>query len=379
MHEASPSAPVSPLEDLLPPDAGPARPQLMLIASVSALVLFMGLAIQREAPLIERDIRDRATAALTDAGMGWARVKVDGRDVTLGGGAPSAEARSEAYRLTAEIAGVRVVHDVATVAPEQTEAAPEAPPPAVLPYALVLRSDGAHLTLAGDVPDDAETSRLVDLAGKRFAVADVKDALARGARSAPPDWSDAAAAALEALVLLEHGEARVGALRVDLDGVAADRGLRARTRRLLQRGLPASFKSSTHILLVTQPETTAASCQPQLDSLLAAAGVEFDAGSAALRPDSVPVLAEVAEIVQGCAPARFEVAGHTDDRGDPDTNLRLSQARAQAVLDYLVELGVAAERISARGYGEAQPLVRGTSPEARARNRRIEIRVERQG
>lgn len=379
MHEASPSAPVSPLEDLLPPDPGPARPQLMLIASLSALVLFIGLAIRREAPLIEKDIRERASATLTDAGMDWARVNVDGRDVTLGGSAPSANARDEAHRLVAELEGVRIVQDLMIEAPAQTEVAPEPPAPVPLPYALVLRSDGAHLTLTGDVPDDAATSRLVELAGKRFAVADVKEGLARGTRSAPPDWSVAAAAALEALVLLEHGEARVRELRVDLVGIAADRGLRARTRRLLEHGLPASFKSSTNIALVTQPDTPPASCQPQLDSLLAAAGVEFDNGSASLRSDSVPVLTEIVEIVQECAPATFEVAGHTDDRGAPNANLRLSQARAQAVVNYLVEQGVAAERVVARGYGESRPLVRGTSPEARARNRRIEIRLERQG
>jgi OOP family OmpA-OmpF porin len=351
----------------------------MLIASLSALVLFIGLAIRREAPLIEQDIRERAITALSDAGMDWARVNVDGRDVTLDGLAPSADARGEAHRLAAELEGVRVVQDLVTEAPARTEVAPEPPPPVVLPYALVLRSDGAHLTLTGDVPDDAATSRLVELAGKRFAVADVKDALARGTRSAPADWSSAAAAALEALVLLEHGEARVDELRVDLDGVAADRGLRARTRRLLERGTPKSFKSSTNIALVTQPDTPPASCQPELDSLLAAAGVEFDNGSASLRSDSVPVLAEIVEIAQECAPARFEVAGHTDDRGDPNANLRLSQARAQAVVNYVVEHGVAADRVIARGYGEARPLVRGTSPEARARNRRIEIRLERQG
>ncbi len=379
MHEASPSAPVSPLEDLLPPDPGPARPQLMLVASLSALVLFIGLAIRREAPLIEKDIRERTITALADAGMDWARANVDGRDVTLGGSAPSADARDEAHRIAAEIGGVRVVRDLMTEIPTQTEVAPEPPATIVLPYALVLRSDGARLTLTGDVPDDPATSRLVELAGKRFAVADVKDELARGARRAPPDWFSAAGAALEALVLLEHGEARVDGLRVDLTGVAADRGLRARTRRLLAHGLPANFRSSTNIALVTQPDAPPASCQPQLDSLLAAAGVEFDNGSASLRSDSVPVLTEIVEIVQQCAPARFEVAGHTDDRGDPNANLRLSEARAQAVANYLVEQGVAADRVIARGYGEARPLVRGTSPEARARNRRIEIRLERQG
>ena len=382
MQHASPSAPVSPLEDLVPSDAGPARPQLVLVASVSALVLFIGLGVRREAPLIEKDLRDRATAALADAGMDWLRLRVDGRDVTLAGGAPSDAARSEAYRLAAELEGVRVVHDRTTLAPEPAAESGDVPPPkpvASLPYALLLSSDGAHLTLSGQAPDDEETSRLVELAGRRFAVADVTDTLTRGAHGAPPDWTRAAAAALDALVLLEHGEARLTEQRLELTGVAADPGLRARTRQLLQRGLPSPFTSRTDIALAATGDTTPTACQEQIDSLLAAAGVEFDGGSAALRRDTLAVLEELAEITQACAPVRFEIAGHTDDRGDPSRNLALSQARAETVMSYLIEHGVALSRMTAHGYGESRPLARGTSPEARARNRRIEIRVARTG
>ena len=64
----------------------------------------------------------------------------------------------------------------------------------------------------------------------------------------------------------------------------------------------------------------------------APASIEFDAGSAGLRPDSVPVMEELRDIVQRCAALRFEIAGHTDDRGGTRDNLTLSQRRAEAAI-----------------------------------------------
>ena len=90
----------------------------------------------------------------------------------------------------------------------------------------------------------------------------------------------------------------------------------------------------------------------------------------------MPVLEELVQIMQRCASLRFEVAGHTDDRGDARANLSLSQHRAESVMEYLVQHDVALRRLTARGYGEQQPLVRATTAEARARNRRIEIHAE---
>ncbi|MCB9601484.1 MAG: OmpA family protein [Sandaracinus sp.] len=73
---------------------------------------------------------------------------------------------------------------------------------------------------------------------------------------------------------------------------------------------------------------------------------------------------------------RVEIQGHTDDQGNYDYNAQLSQRRAESVQRWLVEHGIDAERLRARGYGESQPLVRDTTEEARARNRRVEFRIQ---
>lgn len=72
---------------------------------------------------------------------------------------------------------------------------------------------------------------------------------------------------------------------------------------------------------------------------------------------------------------RVQLAGHTDDTGADDLNLALSQKRASAVLKYLSSKGVSASRLSAVGYGEAQPLVANDSDDNRAKNRRTEFRI----
>ena len=69
------------------------------------------------------------------------------------------------------------------------------------------------------------------------------------------------------------------------------------------------------------------------------------------------------------------VYGHTDDIGSEEYNLDLSERRAQTVREYLTENGIAPEIITSKGFGQSRPIVSGTSAEARAENRRVEIGI----
>jgi OmpA-OmpF porin, OOP family len=71
----------------------------------------------------------------------------------------------------------------------------------------------------------------------------------------------------------------------------------------------------------------------------------------------------------------IEVEGHTESRGNPSANRRLSQKRAQAVKEYLAAQGIAPERIHTLGSGSTRPLIRARTPDADLLNRRIEFRV----
>lgn len=103
-------------------------------------------------------------------------------------------------------------------------------------------------------------------------------------------------------------------------------------------------------------------------------GVTFETGRSALKPDSYTILDIVAASLIANPDIRIEIAGHTDNTGSAATNLRLSQARADAVRTYLATKGVAPARMVARGYGPDQPVAPNTTRDGRAQNRRVELR-----
>lgn len=104
-------------------------------------------------------------------------------------------------------------------------------------------------------------------------------------------------------------------------------------------------------------------------------GVQFENNSSSLRPGSAKTLDRAAETLLANPGIRAEVAGHTDGVGDAPYNLWLSQRRADAVRTYLVSKGVAGDRLSARGYGETEPVADNSSAVGRASNRRVELRI----
>jgi outer membrane protein OmpA-like peptidoglycan-associated protein len=105
--------------------------------------------------------------------------------------------------------------------------------------------------------------------------------------------------------------------------------------------------------------------------------VHFLFDSSEIQPDSQSILEEIAEALRNHPEIRsVEIQGHTDDVGSADHNLRLSEERATSVRDALVVLGVESSRLSARGYGKEKPLVRNTTPDARAKNRRVQLMIQ---
>jgi outer membrane protein OmpA-like peptidoglycan-associated protein len=102
-------------------------------------------------------------------------------------------------------------------------------------------------------------------------------------------------------------------------------------------------------------------------------GVLFDFNTATLKPESDGVLQRVLSFVQKDAALKLEVQGHTDNVGSDDYNQKLSEARARSVLTWLTQKGVAAGRLSFKGYGKTLPVAGNETDDGRARNRRVEI------
>jgi outer membrane protein OmpA-like peptidoglycan-associated protein len=106
-------------------------------------------------------------------------------------------------------------------------------------------------------------------------------------------------------------------------------------------------------------------------------GVNFMTGSAELDPSSFPMLDEAGEVLSRWPQLRIEIAGHTDSRGSAASNKSLSERRAQSVSDYMLWRfpQISSAQLRVRGYGEEIPIATNSSPEGRAKNRRVEFSV----
>jgi outer membrane protein OmpA-like peptidoglycan-associated protein len=101
--------------------------------------------------------------------------------------------------------------------------------------------------------------------------------------------------------------------------------------------------------------------------------VYFDTNKATIKKVSFPLLDEVAQALKDNPTLKIEVQGHTDSQGNDKFNLKLSQNRASSVRTYLIKAGVAAERMTAKGYGENVMIADNRTAEGRAQNRRVEF------
>jgi outer membrane protein OmpA-like peptidoglycan-associated protein len=133
----------------------------------------------------------------------------------------------------------------------------------------------------------------------------------------------------------------------------------------------------------TVPAATADGCPPPAPAAapepppppkkLVLEGVNFDNDSAKLRLDADEILDKAAATLKEWGDVKVEVAGYTDSNNTDAYNLELSNRRANAVRDYLISKGVNASRLTAKGYGEANPIADNGTSEGRAKNRRVEL------
>ncbi|RPH54783.1 MAG: OmpA family protein [Acidobacteria bacterium] len=120
--------------------------------------------------------------------------------------------------------------------------------------------------------------------------------------------------------------------------------------------------------------TAAAPFIPTPEKPVVLEGVNFETNKATLLEGAANILDRVAESLIAHPEVNVEVGGHTDSDGSVSYNLKLSQQRANTVRDYLAKIGVPAAQLTAKGYGEAQPIADNKTPEGKATNRRVELK-----
>jgi OOP family OmpA-OmpF porin len=208
---------------------------------------------------------------------------------------------------------------------------------------------GNGVVLAGQLPDEGSIGDLVSIATEVWGEGNVDaSSLTVGSTT----WTE-------------------GRLRVS-GTAAADQRIAQFVGLVSERLGPLIAVDTTALSVADGPELLA-TVQSTINGLVTNDPIQFAPNSPEIEAVSDAVLVDIASSLGSLATTPVEVVGHTDAVGDEDENLVLSEQRAQAVVDRLVELGIAADRLSARGEGEAQPIADNDTDEGRAANRRIEF------
>ena len=226
-----------------------------------------------------------------------------------------------------------------------------------------------QVVVAGTVPDEATRVAVITRLRELYGAERVVDQLALGSVVAPPQWSQHVQKLLSpSLKQVSHGQLSVQGQTVDLKGEVGNEAVRQQLASEMAQSLNPTYTVRNGLRVAVQEQAV-------VDQALANRIVEFEPGSAVLRPAGLLILDEMAAALARLPGRRFEVIGHTDAQGSHASNVSLSLARAQAVKAYLVSKGLPADSLSTSGLGPDQPVASNATEEGRARNRRIEFRV----
>ncbi len=291
---------------------------------------------------IEADLTRRSAAALEGAGIRGADVRFVGRDGSVV--VANASDVDGARRAVEGVEGVRVV-DV------------DGPDVPLRQPSVTVTVDSGRASVTGVAPSNG----LLQALG------------AQGQLTVDPGVSDAGLAGLPAVVRALGANAKGVTIelrdgRITLAGTVESTAVRDAAVAAAGQAVGAANVTSRLEVPVKPPEVV----QRALTDL---PQITFENNSATLTAEGQAAVAKAADILRDNPTARVRIEGHTDSNGTPESNLLLSQARAQSVRDALVALGIAADRMTAEGFGESRPRVPDNSPQNQALNRRVEFIV----
>ena len=241
-------------------------------------------------------------------------------------------------------------------------------------YWMKLSRTPQGVLISGQVSDQRSARAIRAYAVALFGADAVKENLRAADLPAPRQWQIAALAMIDQLAA-GGLEVRMSGYRITVEGVLADPEPVRQLHDEIVDGL--TDYNITTVYQVDLPARLAAipmpaaRCVAFLSSVHARQLIDFSTGSARITVESAPVIDALARVFRRCADDRIEVGGHTDSQGPEDLNMRISQARAEAVVSALVERGVPRGWLVAQGYGETEPIADNGTEAGRAQNRRI--------
>lgn len=255
-------------------------------------------------------------------------------------------------------------------APDVSVSAPKLPSLNFSPLSIF--RNGKDFTLTGFLPDlNVKEKLLGALKAALGSGVNLIDKLDIAAGATAPDF-DGFSAILKAAADIPNFQFVVEGDSLTLSGTAPSEDVKAAVEAAAKAGWP-NLRIVNNIAL----QGEAPSCdnlQSTIDADLATP-VKFQTGSDKLTSDGQQQLSIVVPALKACPGVKLTVIGHTDNTGNDAINIPLSNDRAKSVAAYLVSQGIAADSVSSKGAGSAEPVASNDTEAGRAQNRRTEITV----
>lgn len=334
--------------------------RIWLIQGIGLLLLaiLMVFVIPQHLQRIPAAISEAVKQQLAEHEVGWVGVEVQGRDITLTGTAPAPADYDKVVQIVESVPAVGQIHN-------------KMGHRLVDPYILRLDWVEEQLSLEGFLPDEA-VQQQINQQLERDYDAQVSANTLKLAHGNPPQWAELVQTLLEKIQGLELAHVEMVGQQIHLSGKTDTVARRKELKQSLASFEEEGYEFELHIIAADE---AARICQQKFDILLRTP-IAFESGKALISESSYALLDDLARTAMLCPNNHLTISGHTDDRGDAESNLKLSDQRARAVASHLFQEGIDTSRITTLGQGSKQPIADNETEEGRAKNRRIEFVVE---
>ena len=326
---------------------------------ILALIVILLIAVPIYTSKIPQKLTQKIQKNLQKNALPWVAVRAEGRDVTLSGIAPTIESHQKAVEITEQTRWVRLVHDKIS-------------PTVITPYSMSIKYRVKELIFKGYMPSKESMDELFKNVTKNYPTFKIIKEVDIGTGE-PKEWKSLVLGISLLLKKLDLGVVNIVDREITFSGKCQTTQQENEILLYLEKFKKQDFIIQSRIVAMDEAGKV---CQEKFNRLLSKDKIEFEAGKSIVKAKSQSLLKGLVDISALCPNAKIEIIGHTDSIGDDKKNQELSEKRAKAVVAKLFQLGIPLEQMEAIGRGESEPLVDNATKEGRAKNRRIEFRVE---
>ncbi len=323
-----------------------------------------------------------ALATGAPAGVDWQKAAVTGLEALQHLDRGSAELRDDRLLVTGQASSDEIAAEAAAKAAAAGNGVRTFSEVSG-PSEWTAKLEGRKLIFSGKVASRDAQALLRKSAGAAFGATPVEDNTVVGNTGS---WEARIAAALPNFSKFHSGKITIQGTAITISGKAPGSALaylkedmdRVRDNFTVSYNVTEIAPTVTEIAgvdLQSGGEQKRAACQDAFKKIMANNDILFDSKVARIDRQSGAVLDKLVSVARSCAALRIEIQGYTDATGPRPKNIQLSRDRAEAVRDYFIQNGVAAEKLSAKGFGPDHPAASNRTKKGRAQNRRIEFQV----